>query len=340
MRLTSTLAALFAMGAAALVVISASTEPQGVQDWLSPPTPHAAAAYRAPPKTNTQQAAPVAASVTPAVTASVATAPAVVLGDAAPPPMQQSGAVSIDTIGPSDQQGYSGITFQPGQYVPVPDAAPGKIEGVGLNRHAVAHADSPVDGAFLTAAAAAAARIDSAVSESGQIAADVATGVQRGVRSITGGMIGTALSEAGQIATRLGVSAERGFRSIAASLMHAIVEMQEAISTRDPAIHQARVDVPAPVAPAVELQSERGQPAPPQPAIASNAEANRAAAIYAMRVERVTAKAAAPRASEMNVDPQHAAVERLNLLSLAAARHGQAWRPNGPRDMAETSLLP
>ena len=338
MRLKSTLAALFAMGAAALVVISASTEPQGVQDWLVPSTRHAAAAYRAPPKTNTQQAAPVAAPVSPTVTASVTTAPAVVLGDAAPPPTQA--AASIDTIGPSDQQWDRGITFRPGQYVPVPDSAPAKIEDAALDRPAVAHAGSPAAGVFLIAAAAAVARIDSAVSESGQIATDVAAGVERGVRSITEGLLGSVLNETGQIATGLWASVERGFRSIAASLVHAVVKMQEAISAPDPVIQQSRVDVPARVAPAVEPPSERGQPAPPQPAIASDTESDRAAAVHAMPAERMTAKAAAPRASETNADPQHAAVERLNLLSLAAARHGQAWRPNGPRDMAATSLLP
>jgi hypothetical protein len=340
MRLTSALAALFAAGAAALVVISASTEPQDVQAWLVPAMPHAAAAHSESSKADTTQAPLVAAPAVATVAAPSANAPATVLSDVTPSPTRQSAAASIDAIVPSGQQGYGGIAFQPGQYVSVPDAVPATVENIGRDRLPVSDAASPVDGAFLIAAAAAAARIDFAVSEGGHIAADLATGVEGDVRSITAGMLGSVLSDGGQIATDIAASVGRGFRSIAASLVRVIVDIDRTVPAPGAAIQQARVEVPAVLPPAAEPPSERGQPAPPEPAIASSAESDRAATVHAVRGERVTAKASPPRAPDATVDPQHAVVERLNLLSLAAARHGQAWRPNGPRDVAETKSLP
>ena len=60
-----------AAGAAALVVITANTEPQDVQDWLFPPTLHAAAAREQAPKAVAEQPALVAAPVVDAVGAPV-----------------------------------------------------------------------------------------------------------------------------------------------------------------------------------------------------------------------------------------------------------------------------
>jgi len=49
-------------------------------------------------------------------------------------------------------------------------------------------------------------------------------------------------------------------------------------------------------------------------------------------------KTPAPHVSED--DSQHAVVERLNALSLAAARRGVAWRPSGARDVAQAGRPP
>ena len=361
-RLASALATLFAAAAAALVVTFGSTEPQDVQDWLFPPTQHAAAAPVDTPKANAEQgslvaapvaatvtapidppiaiadlaalvAAPVAATVTAPVDPPIAiaeraalvaapvvatvTAPvdlhteetpgrAVVSADATPALTRQSAAVSLDTIAPSDKHGYNGITYQPEQDVRIPEGTPAKVEDAGRAGSAVAHAASPDDGAIQNAAVAAAALIGSAVSESGRIATDLAAGV------------------------------ERGFMPIAAALLHAVADTERPVSARDAVTHQAHDDLPAPVAPATEPPSERGQPATLQPAIASDTVVDRAAVIRAAPDQRVTAKGPAARAGNADVDPQHAVVERLNLLSLSAARRGDAWRPNGTGGTAET----
>jgi hypothetical protein len=242
----------------------------------------------------------------------------------------------MDTIA----EGYGGITFQPEQYVRVPDAMLATTEGAGRKRSPVSDAGSPDDGVLLNAAAAAADLIGSAVRQSSHIAADLTTGVERGVKSIATGMIDSALSESGRMATELATGVERGVSSMTASLLRAIVEMDRAVAAPDGAIQQVRDEGPAPPAPGAESPPERGRQATLWPVSGLGTEPVRAVVPHARSDERATAKTPAVRTDDTNVDPQHALVERLNLLSLAAARHGQTWRPNSPRDVAETSGLP
>ena len=360
MRLMSALAAFYAAAAAALVVIFGSTEPQDVQDWLFPPTLHATAAAIDTPKANAKLgslvaapvaatvaapadpptaiaelaalvAAPASATVTARVNSPMATADrtapvaapvvatvtapvdlhtdeppggSVVLADVAPAHTQQSPADSLATIAPSQKHGYGGITYQPEQDVRIPDGTPATVENPGHTSPALADATAPDDGPIRNAAVTAVALIGSAAREGGRIAYDLTAGV------------------------------ERGLRPIAAALLHAVADMDRPAPAPDTETQQARDEVPAPVAPTKEPPSERGRPVTLQPAIASGTVADRAAVVRAVPDQRVTAKGPAARAGNADVDPQHAVVERLNLLSLGAARRGEAWRPNSPGSVA------
>jgi hypothetical protein len=331
MRLASALATLFAAGAAALVVITANTEPRDVQDWLFPPALHAAAARREAPKAIVEQAALVAAPAVDAVGAPV---------DEVPPIVQRSAAAPIDSSASSHKPDYDGIIGQPEQHVGVPDDRLANIEDAGSEAVATADAASPDDHAILNVAVTAAALTGSGASASGEIAADLATGVQRNIRSITAGLISSAVSESGQIASDLATGAERGFRSIAGFVLHAIADMARPAFALDPVTQRAGDAVPAPVAPVTGTRSETAQPATTQAVITSGMGSDRPGTVHAATDRRVTAKAPAARADDASVDPQHAVVERLNLLSLAAARQGHALRPNTPGIVAEAGRNP
>lgn len=283
-RLASVLAVLFAATAVALVVVSASAEPQDVRDWLFPPTLHAAAAPGDPPKANAEQAALVAAPVP-------ATVPA-----------------AVD---------------------PLNEEAPGRVV-------VSADAASSDDRTVIYAAVTASALIGSVVQDSGQIATGLARGIEHVFRSTAAALIDSVASESGQFTTDLRTGVERGFRSSAAVLLPAIADLGRPVFAPDAVAQQAHDAVPAPVAPAAGSPSEREQPATRQPAIAPRTASDRAAIVPVTPDERAIAKAPTARAGEARLDPQHSVVERLNLLSLAAARQGQVWRPNSPVDVAET----
>ena len=305
MRWSSALATAFAAAAAALVVISANTEPQEMRDWLFPPRPHVAALPAHQPKADVKQAVLVAA---PAVAAPAyrhaeqAPRHAVVSADAAAASTQR--AVSISTIAPSRKKGDD-ITSQAGQNVSVPEAALAKADEAGRKGSTVVAAAPPDRGAILNSVVTAAAPIDAAVRVDGHIATDLTTAV------------------------------ERSFRSLAAVLLHALADLRETVSTRDAVIQQVHDDAPAPLAPATEPASQGEQPATLQPALAPHTETPRAT-VHATPGGRATARDPAARGGEADADSQHAVVERLNRLSLAAARRGEAWRPDRLGDAAET----
>ena len=222
---------------------------------------------------------------------------AAVSADAVPAVTQQSAVASIVSIAPSDSQ--------PKQDARVANGTPATVGNDGRESPAIADAASPDDGAHQNGAVTAAALIDSVVSDGRQIATDLKTGV------------------------------ESGFRLIAAALLDAVADTNKPVSARDEVTQQAADDTPAPVALAAKPSSDRGPSATLQPVIAPVTAPARAAVVHGMVDPRVTAKAPPARADNADVDPQHAAVERLNAQSLSAARRGEVWRPDSSGVMAQ-----
>jgi len=368
MRWSSALATAFAAAAAALVVISANTEPQEMRDWLFPPRPHVAALPAHQPKADVKQAVLVAA---PAVAAPAdrhaeqAPRHAVVSADAAAASTQRAASISI--IAPSRKKGDD-ITSQAGQNVSVPKAALAKVDEAGRERSTVVAAAPPDRGAILNSVATAAAPVEAAPPDRGAILNSVATAAapveaappDRGaiLNSVAtaaapvevappdrGAILNSVVTAAapidaavrvdGHIATDLTAAVERGFKSLAAVLLHAFADLRETVSTRGAVIQQVHDDAPAPLAPATEPPSQGEQPATLQPALAPHTETPRAI-VHATPGGRATARDPAARGGEADADSQHAVVERLNGLSLAAARRGEAWRPDRLGDVAET----
>ena len=314
MRWSSVLATVFAAAAAALLVISTNAQPREVLDWPFQPTLHAAVVRADQPKANVEQtalvAAPAAASVAVPVDLLVKEAPG-------------RAAVSADVAPASTQRAAS--IYQTQQDASVPNGTLAQVEGSGREGSAVVDAASPDGRAIVNSAVTAVALIDAAVSETDQIGTDLVTGVERRFRATAAALINSAMSESGQIATECTAGVERRIRSIAAVLLHAIAAMGRAVSAQDAVTQQVRNDAPTPVAPGTEPPSEREQPAMLQPANASlvGTESAQAGVVHATPGGRVTSKGPVA-----NVDPQNAVVEQLNKLSLAAARRGEAWRPN------------
>ena len=256
-QLAFALATLFAATAAALLVIFGSTEPQDVQNWLSPRKLHAVAT---PPEIIVS--APIdshAEEIADAAAVSTAT-------------------VSIATVAPIDRHD--------GEQIALSDRSPAQVIDASHDDTAVA-ADNADNEVMRDAAVTAVALIGSAASTSGQLAVDV----MRGVAS--------------------------SFSPIAAALLSA------AAAAPDAPAEPAHDDAPVPVA---MLTDEPTPPATVQPLLAPGPEPDRVAVVRAAK--------GPPRIGESDLDPQHAAVERLNMLSLAAARSGQVWRPNSPHKVA------
>ena len=319
-RLSSALATVFAASAAALVVFSASIQPQEMRDWFFPSMPHAQTML---------VGAPAAAAVAALVDLHAEEAPGLASDSGNVAPASSRRTASIDSNASGQKKGYDTIT----------DLA--QVGEAGRKGSSVVDAAWPNGGAILSWAVTARALIDGAVSKSDQIGADLATGIER-FRSSAAMLIGSAMSESGQIAIDVTISVENSFKSRAAVLQHALVDMARTVFAGGSLTQQVRDDAPAPVTPAREPASEPEQPAVLQPAFASQTEVEeaRAAIVYATPSEGVTAKGPTARGSEANADPQHAIVERLNRLSLAAARRGEAWRPNRLSDVAETGHRP
>jgi hypothetical protein len=324
----------FAATAAALVVISASPDPQKVWDRLVAVKPHPATVLADQPKANAGQTVVVGSSAKAAVAAPVvlhsekAVGHALEAANAAPVSTQR--VASIDTIALGQKRGYGGITYQAEQDVGVPNRTLTRIELAGREGFAVVDAVSPDGEAILNSAVTAAALMDAAVREIGLVAPDLATGTERSFRSTAAALIDTAASESGQIANGVITDIERSFQPIAAALLQVPADIGRTVSRWHAEILQVRDGAPALVVAATEPPSEREQPAELQPALASHTETESLGAdsVLASPNERVTATVPAVRRGKANVDPQHAAVERLNTLSLAAAQRGEIWRPN------------
>jgi hypothetical protein len=332
-RLSSPLAAMFAATAVALVMISASSDERGGWDRLFVWKPHAAAVLADQLKGNVGQTVPVVAPAATPVAAIVdpyaeaGSGHTADLADAAPATRQ---AASVVIITPSQKQGPGDITYRAEQDVSVPDRVPVQVELDGREVPAVAVAASPDDGAILNSALTAVALIDAAMRESGHFAADLTADTESGFRSTAAALADAALSASGLIAADVTAALEGTFKPVVAALLNVPADMERAVSELGVMTRQVRDDAPAPVVPAEGLQSEREQPAALQPASASRTESESvwAASVPASPNERMTATSLPARRAEADVDPQHAAVERLNKLSLAAARRGEAWRPN------------
>jgi hypothetical protein len=138
-------------------------------------------------------------------------------------------------------------------------------------------------------------------------------------------MVEPAVSESGQFAADLTANVESSFDPMVVVLLHATAETAPAAAAADTPAPQVRVDSPTLVA----IVTPAPEPAPAPPATP-------VAIARAAPEGHVTAKGPPARADDAQVDPQHAAVEKLNTLSLAAARQGVAWRPTGRRDVAQT----
>jgi hypothetical protein len=329
MRLSAPLAAVFAATAFALVVISAAADPQEGWHWLFVPKPHAAAVLAAR-KVNTGQAALVGTRAA-AVAAPVdrrtdeASRHAVASADAAPVSTQR--AASVDTIAWSQKRGYEKTTYQAEQGASVRNRTPTKAEPASRARSAVViDAASLSGGTILNSAVTAAALIDVAVSGSGHITTELTTSTKNGVRSAAAALIGAAMSDSERFATDVTAGVERNFKPTAAALLQAAADMGKTISEWGVVTQQVRDDVSTPIAPP---PAESEQQAALQAAFASHTETEPVGAdsVHGSPGEHVTAIRPAVRRDKRNVDPQHAAVERLNTLSLAAARHGETWRP-------------
>jgi len=322
MRLSSPFAAVFAATAAALVVVSASPDAQKVWDLLVAVKPHPAALLADQPQANAGQTVLVGLSATAAVAAPVVLHPEKAVGHAleaanvAPISTQRIG--TIDTVAPALKD------------VSVPNRTLTRIELAGREGFAVVDAVSPDGGAILNSAATAAALMDAAVREIGLVATDLATDTECRFRSTAAALIDTAASESGQIANGATTDIERSFQPIAAALLQAAAVIGRTVSRWHAGILQVRDGAPALVVAATESPSEPEQSAELQPALASHTETESLSAdsVPASPNERVTATDPAVRRGKANVDPQHAAVERLNTLSLAAAQRGEVWRPN------------
>lgn len=157
------------------------------------------------------------------------------------------------------------------------------------------------------------AKVEDAVPGTSAIA-DAVTHYDAAIRNAfmtTAALADATMSNARQWAGDLVAGARDSVRPIAAAVV------QAASATEAPV-----PGVPAPVATAPAAE-------PPPIAIAM---------APAAPPGRTPTKAPAARASDD--DTQHVIVERLNALSLAAARRGEAWRPNGPRDVAQTERPP
>ena len=327
MRLSAPLAAVFAATAFALVVISAAADPQGVQDWLFAPNPHAAAVLAAR-NANTGQAAGVgmrAAAVAARVDRHTDKAPryAVAPADAAQVSTQR--AASVDVIAWSQKKDYDRSTHQAEQGVSVPNDTPTKVEPAGRARSAA----SLGGGTILNSAVTAAALIDVVVSGSGHIATELTTSTENAFRSAAAALIDVAMSDSDQFATDVTAGIERNIKPTAVTLLQAAADMGKTISEWSAVTQQARDDAPTQISPSTEPPAKSERQAVLQPAFAMHTETESvgAASVHASPAEHVTVIGPAARRDKRNVDPQHAAVERLNTLSLAAARHGATWRP-------------
>lgn len=214
--------------------------------------------------------------------------------------------------------------------VSVPNRTLTRIELAGREGFAVVDAVSPDGGAILNSAVTAAALIGAAVRESGHVATDLATSTERSFRSTAAALIDTVASESGQIANCVTADIERSFQPIAAAVLQVGADIGRTVSRWHAGILQIRDGASALVVAAKEPPSERKQSAELQPALASHIETGSldVDSIPASPNESVTATGPAVRRGKANVDPQHAAVERLNTLSLAAAQRGEVWRPN------------
>jgi hypothetical protein len=205
-------------------------------------------------------------------------------------PVSTQRVASIAAIVPSQKKGYDDITYHGGQ-------------------------NAPSDGGtILNSVVTAAALIDTAESASGHIATDLTTSVELGFRSTAVTLIAAAMRNIGQIATEATAAIERGLMSTATVLLHVLADMPRIVSALDVVAPQVSDDAPAPIALVAEPPAQRDHPAT-------------LAAVPVTPGERATAKSPAVRGSQENVDPQHAMVERLNSLSLAAARRAEVWRP-------------
>ena len=313
MRLSSPLATVFATTAAALVVISASANPQEAWNSLFAPKPHAAVVLTGQLKANMGGTVLVgspaaAAAVVPAVRhAEKARGHSAEAADAAPVDTQR--VASIEAISPSGNKGDN-APYQGEQDVGVPNRTLTEVEPAGRQEFAVADAASREGGAIVNSAATAMALMDIAAREGGHIATALMIGTARGFGSTAVSLIDAAARESGQIATDGTAGFARYFKPVPATLMYTLAGVGRTVSEWIAGTRQIPEEAPAVVTSHTQTGSVWAATDPASPD------------------ERAAATGVPARRVEASVDPQHAAVERLNTLSLAAARRGEAWRPN------------
>ena len=155
--------------------------------------------------------------------------------------------------------------------------------------------------------------------------ADVTLPVDMAIRNaaVTAAVLSdSTMSNTSQFGSDLIDGIKSSFRPIAAALLHATADVDRQVA-QDVAPQPAPADVAAPILMPVDAEPAPPAPSPAPPVFVAQASPD----------QRPTTKAPS-RASDTFVDPQHAMVERLNALSLAAARLGATWRPNAAHDVA------